>query len=100
MRNGTTQELEDALASGGFVIDVRTPPEFEAGHVAGAVLVPLVSLPMRMSELPVGQPVYVICESGARSFQACQFLAQQGMEAVNVIGGMAAWRSEGRPAAR
>jgi rhodanese-related sulfurtransferase len=42
-------------------------------------------------------PAYVICKSGGRSMRACEFLAQQGIEAINVAGGTMGWINSGRP---
>ena len=65
-----------------FVIDVREPYEYVAGHVPGARLIPLARLPHHSGELPAGEPVYVICASGNRSWTAAQFLIQRGEEDI------------------
>jgi rhodanese-related sulfurtransferase len=89
--------LADVMAAGHSVVDVRQPNEYVNGHVPGAVLVPLQELPDRMAELPADRPLHLICRSGARSLAAAEFLAGQGVEAVNVAGGMLAWVESGRP---
>ena len=58
---------------------------------------PLTTVPLRTSELDRHAPIYVICESGARAFQACQFLQQHGYQVINVHGGMNAYRQAGLP---
>jgi len=87
-----------ALARG-TLLDVRSPEEYAAGHVDGAVLIPLHVVPLRTSELRRSETYYVVCESGARSAQAVQFLLGQGYDARSVQGGMSAWRSAGLPVA-
>lgn len=78
------------------VIDVREPYEYAAGHVPGAINIPMATIPVRIQDLPRGD-VFVICESGARSWQVASFLAQRGIEVTNVEGGTGAWRSSGLP---
>jgi rhodanese-related sulfurtransferase len=92
----TVDELDDRLAEGARLIDVRLPYEFEEAHVAGAVLVPLPTVADNVDAFRGDEPVYVICRTGPRSLRACEFLAAQGVEAVNVAGGTLAWISSGR----
>lgn len=89
-------ELAAALAAGARLVDVRETDEYEAGHVAGAVHVPLSTVPEQVQSFH-GEAVYVICRSGGRSMRACEFLAQQGVQASNVAGGTLDWLSSGRP---
>ena len=70
------------------VLDVREVEEFEALHLEGARNFPLSQLADTYEQLDKTQPYYVICKSGMRSARACQFLAEQGYEVVNVKGGM------------
>jgi rhodanese-related sulfurtransferase len=79
------------------VIDVREPYEWEAAHAAGAIHIPLGDLPARLTEVPTGVPVHVICAAGGRSLQGAAFLEQNGLTAINVTGGMAAWQQAGLP---
>jgi len=81
------------------LIDVREEYEYVSGHAPAAVNLPLSSLVERITEVPRDATVYVICESGSRSAQAVQWLAGQGIDAVNVLGGTSAWRSAGLPLA-
>lgn len=76
------------------LIDVREADEYASGHVAHAKSVPLGTVPDRATELN-GSPVYLICRSGVRSYQACEFLAAYGHEVFNVSGGMLAWADAG-----
>jgi rhodanese-related sulfurtransferase len=89
-----------AHADGAFVIDVREPYEYVAGHVPGARLIPLARLPHQVGELPAGEPVYVICASGNRSWTASQFLIQRGIDARSVAGGTGDWTARGLPVVR
>jgi rhodanese-related sulfurtransferase len=89
-----------AQADGAFVIDVREPYEYVAGHVPGARLFPLARLPHHAGELPAGEPVYVICASGNRSGTAAQFLIQRGINARSVAGGTGERTARGLPVVR
>ena len=93
----TVDELEAALAAGGRVIDVREVHEYTDGHVPGASLVVLSTVPDHVDAFRDEPAVFVICRSGARSMQACQYLAEQGVDTVNVAGGTMAWILSGRP---
>ncbi|MBW0116358.1 rhodanese-like domain-containing protein [Pseudonocardia sp. KRD-169] len=78
------------------VVDVRSAEEFAAGHVPGAVNVPLervITDPGRYA----GQELYVICQSGGRSAKAAEALTAAGARPVSVGGGTAGWISSGRP---
>lgn len=88
--------LAEALAVGARLIDVREPGEYREGHVPGAELVPLRTVPEKVGELPTDAPVYVICASGGRSMQATEFLRQSGVEAYSVAGGTSGWQRAGR----
>jgi rhodanese-related sulfurtransferase len=92
----SVDELESALQSGAPLVDVREPDEYEAGHVPGAVLVPLATVPTALEYFSADGVTYVICRSGSRSYRACEFLADQGLEVVNVEGGTMAWIISGR----
>ena len=87
-------ELRARLAEGADlqVLDVRRPAEWRAGHIAGAVHIPLNELPARAGELDREAPVAIICASGYRSSIATSVLERAGLPAViNVVGGMNAW---------
>ncbi len=79
------------------LIDVREEVEFVGGHARAAVNLPLSTFVERIAEVPRTETLYIICESGARSAQAVDWLEGQGYDAVNVLGGTAAWRSAGLP---
>ncbi|WKN48631.1 rhodanese-like domain-containing protein [Nocardioides sp. Arc9.136] len=92
----TLDGVPDPLPEGLVVLDVREPVEWEHGHIEGAVHVPLMDLPQRLGDLPVGQTL-VVCKVGGRSAQAVGYLAQQGYDVVNLDGGMLDWEAAGRP---
>ncbi|MBT0771159.1 rhodanese-like domain-containing protein [Kineosporia sp. J2-2] len=77
------------------ILDVREPDEWDAGHISGAVHIPLMEVPARTADLPEGD-VYVVCRSGGRSARAAAWLEQNGFEAINISGGMGAWQAVGR----
>jgi rhodanese-related sulfurtransferase len=95
-----TAQVTD-LKDGDFLLDVREDDEWQAGHAADALHVPMSEFVARFGEVteaaPQDAPVHVICRSGGRSAQVTMYLAQQGVDAVNVDGGMQAWQATGRP---
>ena len=72
------------------LVDVREVDEYEALHLKDAHNLPLSQLADIFDQLDKDQLHYVICKSGMRSARACQFLAEQGYEVINVQGGMMA----------
>ncbi|MEU3841474.1 rhodanese-like domain-containing protein [Streptomyces sp. NPDC028635] len=95
-----TVEAKD-VKDGDFLLDVREHDEWQAGHAEGALHIPISEFVVRYGELTEAAPqdgrVHVICRSGARSAQVTMYLAQQGIDAVNVDGGMQVWAATGRP---
>lgn len=70
--------------SGYTIVDVRSPIEFQGGHVAGSVNIPLNEVPNRVQEFAeMKQPVVLCCASGGRSGQATAYLRQQGIDCEN-----------------
>lgn len=66
------------------IIDVRTPAEFNLGHVQGSTNIPLNEIPSRINEVKaLPQPIVLCCASGMRSGQATQFLLQHGISCNN-----------------
>ena len=79
-----------------MLIDVREPDEYQAGHIPGAVLIPLRDLPNHLNEIPKDKTVVAVCHSGNRSAKATDFLRQTGFDNVhNMQGGMVAWEQAG-----
>jgi rhodanese-related sulfurtransferase len=85
------------------VLDVRERDEWDAGHVPGATHVPLAEVPARLDDLITladgagpGGSLVVVCRSGGRSARAVAWLVQNGVDAVNLDGGMGAWAGAAR----
>lgn len=99
MSECTVLELKERLNDVNVtLVDVREFPEFAAGRIPGAKLIPLGEIERRNRELDQENAIYVICRSGRRSLQARQKLLALGFSNVtNVAGGTDAWRSEGLP---
>jgi thioredoxin 1 len=89
-------EFTAAHAEGRTVVDVREPMEYRAGHVPGAILMPMRQVAERAGELPTDEPVYVICATGNRSQSMSEVLRRAGVEAYSVMGGTSQWAHEGR----
>jgi rhodanese-related sulfurtransferase len=93
------ERLDDARSPDPTLIDVRTPAEFEAGHITGAVNVPLDELRGRLGELREvlhDHDVVLVCRSGARAGQAQQVLLGAGLTAPTVLsGGIVDWERTG-----
>jgi rhodanese-related sulfurtransferase len=88
----------DADGAKPYLLDVREPWEYLAGHVPGAQLIPLGELEQRVAEVPRDREVLAICHSGQRSLAAAGYLQQLGYTKVsNVDGGTAAWIERGYP---
>ncbi|GAA2739724.1 rhodanese-like domain-containing protein [Kitasatospora cinereorecta] len=86
-----------SVPSDAVLLDVREQDEWDAGHVEGALHVPIGQVLARLEELPE-EKLYVLCRVGGRSAQVVQYLVANGLrEAVNVDGGMYAWEAAGRP---
>lgn len=84
--------IQDALASGARLVDVRTPQEFAAGHIKGAINIPVSELPGSLSRLGDKQtPLVVYCQSGNRSGKAVSFLRQRGFKQVLDLKAIANW---------
>ncbi|HEX8001446.1 MAG TPA: rhodanese-like domain-containing protein [Mycobacteriales bacterium] len=85
------------VPDGAYLLDVREDDEWRAGHIEGAVHVPMSGLVARADEVPKDRDVVVVCKVGARSAQVAAYLRQQGWENVrNLDGGVVAWVREGR----
>lgn len=83
-----------------YVLDVRSPGEFAAGHIPGAVNIPLEQVEARLKDIPDGAKIVVACQHGPRADLACQAIRDSRPEAIKLEGGTAAWASEGRPLVR
>ena len=87
-------------ADGAFMLDVREPDEWVAGHIDGATLIPLGELQARAAEVPADRQVVVVCRSGNRSATGRDILLGAGVPSVtSMAGGMTAWAAAGNPVA-
>lgn len=95
----TPEELSRRLRSSKppQLVDVRSGPEHGQGHIPGVKLVPLPELPQRVGTIGLDphRPVVAICKSGHRSRPAVRLLRRAGYDAVQLAGGMDAWRRQG-----
>jgi hydroxyacylglutathione hydrolase len=93
--------LREGAPEGAAVIDVRSPAEWEAGHMPGVKNFPLGGLEDRLDELPRGRPLVVYCQGGSRSAIATSLLQTRGIgEVVNLAGGFSEWQRAGLPVER
>lgn len=94
MRQMTVMEYKELLDSGAdhVLLDVREPDELAIAAIHPCLEVPMRTIPQRMEELPKDKPIVVVCHTGTRSMQVCQFLDQSGYDnVVNLMGGINAW---------
>lgn len=80
-------EIDEIVANGGTLIDVRTKKEYEQGHMKGALNIPLDELRERLLEIPKDETIYVTCQVGLRGYLAARILNENGFRAKNVDGG-------------
>ncbi len=98
---GVREDLDAATAKArtttgeSWLLDVREPVEWEAGHSALAPHIPMGELQARVYEIPTDQHIAVVCRSGHRSAIATQALLRGGFAASNITGGMHAWSEMG-----
>jgi rhodanese-related sulfurtransferase len=85
------------VADDAYLLDVREPDEWAAGHAPGATHLPMMEIPYRMAEVPQDGDVVVVCRSGGRSAQVVAYLRANGWDNVtNLGGGMQDWAAAGR----
>lgn len=76
-----------------IIVDVRQPDEYAAGHIPGAILIPLPNLEDYLDQLDKETEIFLVCRSGVRSRTAAKILAEKGFRQVrNISGGMLAWK--------
>ena len=92
------REMRDIHIKSEFVLDVRTPEEFEKGSLPYAVNIPLDELRARICELPQDRPIDVFCAVGLRGYIACRILTLSGFENVrNLVGGLKLYKAATAP---
>ena len=90
--------LQTRIAEGDdfVLLDIRSAGELAQGMLPDAEHLPMHMIPLRVSELPKDKDVILYCHSGARSYHACAYLAQQGYDnVVNLRGGILGWARSG-----
>jgi phage shock protein E len=83
-----------------IILDVRTPEEFAAGHISGAINIPYTHLPARLSELPDAgdKDIVLYCATGVRSERAAERMREHGYtRLLHLDGDMKAWEEKNRP---
>lgn len=88
--NTPDTEIVDAINAGAYLVDVRTPSEFAAGHVKDSINIPLDKLQSQLNKLKNKKHIVVFCQSGGRSAQARAFLSNNGVAHVTDGG---TWRA-------
>ncbi|MCU7803967.1 MAG: sulfurtransferase [Candidatus Thiodiazotropha sp. (ex Lucinoma annulata)] len=91
-------DLQTRIAEGDefLLLDIRSAGELAQGVLPDAEHMPMHLIPLRISELPKDKEVILYCHSGARSYHACAYLAQQGFQnAINLRGGILSWARSG-----
>lgn len=89
----TAAEVPD----GAYLLDVREPDEWSAGHAPEAHHLPMMEIPARLADIPTDRDVVVVCRSGGRSAQVVGYLMGNGWDNVrNLAGGMQQWAAAGR----
>jgi len=93
----SVDEAYQMYQEGTFVLDVRTPEEWNEFHAPNTTLIPLDELASRVNELPKDQPIVVVCRSGNRSQTGRDILLNAGFDATSMNGGLNEWRASGHP---
>ncbi len=96
MKTISPEEVQKKIEAGEqlYVIDVREDDEVGTGIIPGAQHIALGSVESRQQELDKSKEYIMVCRSGGRSGQACQFLEEQGFDVTNMSGGMLDWQGE------
>jgi rhodanese-related sulfurtransferase len=90
-------DLAAAVQRGERVVDVRERHEFISGHITGAEHIPMAIVPLHVNDFSRTKPVWLVCETGNRSWQVADYLTRHGFSALTVNGGTSAWRASGMP---
>jgi rhodanese-related sulfurtransferase len=98
IREIASSELKARIEAGDNVeiLDIRSDVEIAQGVLPQAQHLPMHLIPLKMNDLPKDRDVILYCRSGARSYQACAYLAQQGVDnVINLSGGIIDWARQG-----
>lgn len=92
-KNISASDVQELMNQGDVtIIDVREPYEYAMGHIEVARSIPLGTIPNNMASIDKDKKVVAVCASGARSSSASEYLASNGYEVYNLVGGMMGWR--------
>jgi rhodanese-related sulfurtransferase len=96
--NISIEQAAQLRDEGAFILDVREPDEWVNFHIPGSTLIPLGELPDRLSEIPTGEKIVVVCNSGNRSKPGRDILLDAGFgEVTSMNGGVSGWKTQGLP---
>lgn len=97
MKSITTDELKNKLLESNPVqiVDVRADEETAMGYIPNAKLIPMDTIPDNLDVFNKNETYYIVCAGGVRSAKVVEYLEANGIDAVNVEGGMHAWGDEG-----
>ncbi|HCX1168294.1 TPA: rhodanese-like domain-containing protein [Staphylococcus aureus] len=97
MKSITTDELKNKLLESKPVqiVDVRTDEETAMVYIPNAKLIPMDTIPDNLNSFNKNEIYYIVCAGGVRSAKVVEYLEANGIDAVNVEGGMHAWGDEG-----
>ena len=94
----TAEDAARMIDEGAFLLDVREPDEWQAGHAPSASHLPLAQLAAgHEGLLPRDNRIVAVCRAGGRSQRAAVALVEAGYDVVNLAGGMQAWAAAGQP---
>ena len=93
----TPEDAVGLLDQGAVLVDVRETDEWNQGRAPQAVHIPLGELGVRLAELPTDRTLVMVCRSGGRSGVAAEALVNRGLKALNLAGGMQAWKAASLP---
>jgi rhodanese-related sulfurtransferase len=94
----TAAQAYQKYRAGALFVDVRTQEEWNQGHIAKSLLIPLDELPNRLNELPKDRDLVVVCHSGVRAKEGATILRNAGFTRVSCLsGGLQAWVDAGYP---
>ena len=102
-RDISSREAKTLLAKNNsiYLLDVRTPQEFNQARLSGAVLIPINEFERRISEVPRNKPILVYCAVGSRSKPVADLLTQRGYKEVyHMADGIVGWYRNGYPIQR
>jgi rhodanese-related sulfurtransferase len=91
------RQAQQLIESGAQLVDVRTDDEYAAGHIPGALHIPLADVRSEAAGLDREKPLVVYCRSGERSGMAADAFAASGWDAHSIEGGLVQWADEGLP---